>query len=137
MGIRLLVVSVLAISLLATPVLPTWIYLVQSYLSLFSHFDRTLAVVLEPGAGQEVLPDEVQQMLALMRAHHIGNYRLSPQLSEDTLIYQRTIEASWPVRMQLDSAYLFSRLAESVSDPDCAQIDQRRNVVLDYCGQRP
>jgi hypothetical protein len=51
-----------------------------------------------PGAGEGILPSQVEECLALLRAHDVTTYALVGALAEEPLFTQRLVEAAWPAR---------------------------------------
>lgn len=132
-GFNLVVIAVLLLSLLSRPVVSTWVSLGESIVHVASEAGTSLVTVLRPGAGLGVLPDKVLQVLDLMHSHHLRDYRLSSGMNSDSLIYQRTVEAAWPIRIARLSHNLFLLRTESDVNSGCTLVDQRKDVVLEHC----
>jgi len=129
----LLAASVLVIVLFNTPTIDTLAQLKLSNLSAGKHPRPFLTRIFSPNSGKEVLPIQVQQMLSLLQEHQIASYQLSNQLDSDPLLKQRIIESAWPIKMDSASPYLLSSLEETITNPACVVIDQRKDVALADC----
>jgi len=129
----LIAASVLVIALFNTTALDTLMELRQSNLSAVQNPKLPLTNIFSPNSGQEVLPDQVQEMLSLLHTHHIASYQISKPLEQDLRIYQRIIEAAWPIKYDGTSPYLFISLNDVIINPNCDVIDQRKDVALEYC----
>jgi len=84
----------------------------------------------------QYLPREVKDIKDLIATHQIPDFKLIGRLQEDPLIYQRTIEVNWPVKLENESNYLFYLADEEVMldmNKSCQKIDQRGEVILVFC----
>lgn len=97
------------------------------------HPKAALTNLFTANSGQDVLSGQVQSMLSLLQVNHLENYQLSNTLANDPLVYQRIIEAAWPIKMSLKSKYYFVLIGEINSYPTCTIIDQRKDVALAKC----
>lgn len=124
---------VLIIILFKTPTIEAWTNLIQANISTVQHLKLSPSNIFSPNSGQEVLPVQVQQMLSLLQTHQIGSYQLSNQLMQNPLIFQRTIESAWPIKMEGKSSHFLIAIEEIKNYASCVQIDQREDVALVYC----
>lgn len=124
---------VLILLLLTSPVLQTLTFLWTFNTEVVLRAQSPLSDLFTTGAGQQVLPEQVQQMLGLMDSHQISTYRLSQDLTGDPLTYQRIVESAWPRRLTPSSPYLFLLRSELEVDPTCVRIDQEKEIALVYC----
>jgi len=129
----LVAVSVLVIVFFNTPIINTVTELKRSNLIAVSHIKPSLDKIFRPNTGEEVLPVQVQQMLSLLRSHHISSYQVVGQFTTDGLIMQRIVESAWPIKMETTSSYFFIALTEINNYPACKLIDQKEDVALAYC----
>lgn len=125
--------SAMVIALFTTPTIDSLTALKHFNLNTISHPKQPLVNILSPNSGLEVLPIEVQEMLALLHTHNVVNYRISEQMGHDLLIYQRIREAAWPIPYDTSSSFLFLSPKDPIINPNCSVIDQREDVVLEYC----
>jgi len=125
--------SALVIVFFTTPTIESLTELRNSNLNTISHPKQPLVNILSPNSGQEVLPLEVQEMLALLQTHNITSYRISEQMEQNLLIDQRIREAAWPIQFDTSSSYLFVSPHDLIIIPNCVVMDQREDVVLEYC----
>lgn len=130
----LLVVSVFSLALFKTPTLETLQSLREKSLAFAWNPRVPLDVIFTPRAGEEVLPDEVQDILFILRELELSSYALSPKLEKDDLIYQRTLEGVFPREYDPNSPYIFAFARETEYDtPDCRLIESREEIELVYC----
>jgi len=130
---KVFAVIVLLMALFSSHSVDTWTDLIQSNLDTVQHLQLTLANILTPNSGREVLPGKVQQMLSLFGKYHITNYRLSNRLEQDESINQRIIESAWPKKKDSTSFYLICLIEEIKNNPTCDLIGKRKDVALVYC----
>jgi len=133
---------ILSISVLFSQKLYQNHQLIQNNLAFFYENKRkVLEEVLKMNSGLDVLPSqylprEVKDIKDLIANHQIPDFKLSGRLQEDPLIYQRTIEVNWPVKLESESNYLFYLADEEVMldmNKSCQKIDQRGEVILVFC----
>ncbi len=124
---------VLILFLFITPVFQTLVFLWDFNTNVVLRAQSPLSELFAAGAGREVLPERVQEMLKLMGSHRIGAYRLSEQLSGDALTYQRIVESAWPRRLKPTAPYLFLLRSELEVNQTCVRIAQEREIALEYC----
>lgn len=86
--------------------------------------------IRNPRSGESVLPVPVRDMIALIREHHLPNYRFSPNIGNDALLRQRLVEGAWPVRFAPDSPHLLLLASERTA---CALREARNEVLLADC----
>lgn len=77
--------------------------------------ERSKAMLLVPGTGQFVLPQEARAIVRLVREHGITRYDLSPELRRIDFVYQRIIESSWPSRCEAKAPHVFMTAAEAAA----------------------
>lgn len=116
--------------------------LIQNNLAFFYENKRkVLEEVLKRNSGLDVLPSqylprEVKDIKDVIATHQIPDFKLIGRLQEDPLIYQRTIEVNWPVKLESESNHLFYLADEEVMleiNESCQKIDQRGEVILVFC----
>ena len=132
-NLTLIIAPVLLIVLFRTPVLDTWIEIRKSNLDTFRSFKPSMSRLFTPNSGRDVLPKDVQQMLALLEENNLAEYRLSTMFEQDPLIHQRIVESAWPVKKDAMSPYLLSSVEEFKSMTSCVEVARKENVVLGYC----
>jgi len=88
-----------------------------------------------PHAGEHVLPSAVQEMLTLLRAHHLNDYQISERIriAENGLIHQRIIESAWPIRMNPKSDSKFIFISETDTTTNCMEIERKKEIALVFC----
>lgn len=133
---------ILSISVILSQRLSQNYQMIQSNLAFFNENKRKiLEEVLKMNSGLDVLPSqylpgEVKEIKHLITTHQVPDFKLLGHLQEDPLIYQRTIEVNWPVKLESDSKYLFYLTDEEVLldlNKNCQKIDQRGEVILVFC----
>lgn len=129
----LLAVSVLSVVLFKTPVLDTIQTLKENNVYFIWNPREPITNIFTARAGENVLPNNVQKILSLLRYYEIPSYALSDELAHDSLIFQRTIEASWPKKYDPASAYIFKLHEETELYTDCTLIEQVEEIDLVYC----
>jgi ABC-type transport system involved in multi-copper enzyme maturation permease subunit len=123
-------VPAMLVMLVSTTVLGTATALIRSTIVTGRHVDAQATTILTWESGREVLPLEVQQMMLMLRARNLDDYRVSEKLWMD--FEQRTIEGLWPARFDPASPNRF-RLNTDPDGTSCRFIRQRRNVILERC----
>jgi hypothetical protein len=85
-------------------------------------------------AGEDMLSDKVQAMLALLRKNRVETFRYSAGIAAnpDQSAVQRIAEAAYPIRLR-DNAKDLLALAHEPLDPGCTEIDRKLEVVLARC----
>jgi len=129
----LVLVSVIAYMFLSSVSLSAFAQVRKTITDAMEHPSQPLNNLLTPHTGLEVLPEPVQQMLALIEEHKITSYRLSPQMSADYHIVQRIVESAWPLRMSEQATSVFTAIDETGDFPACQVIDQAEEVSLVNC----
>lgn len=88
-----------------------------------------------PHAGEYVLPAAVQEMLALLRTHHLDSYQISAQMekAENGEIYQRIVESAWPRRISPKSNNKFIFISELNDASICVEKHRGKEVALVLC----
>lgn len=129
----LVLVSVIAYMFLSSVSLSAISQIRKTINEAMEHPGIPLTNLLTPHTGLEVLPEPVQQMLALIDENAITSYRLSPQMSEDYHIVQRIVESAWPIRMTDEASSVFTAIDEIADFNTCEWIDQTEEVTLVNC----
>ena len=88
-----------------------------------------------PYSGENVLPTPVQEMLSLLRTHHLKDYRVSEPIrdAENGLIYQRVVESAWPTRINPSSKNKFAFISESDVTTGCTEQERKKEIALVFC----
>jgi hypothetical protein len=88
-----------------------------------------------PHAGEHILPTAVQEMLILLRTHHIEDYRISEQIAiaENGLVHQRIVESGWPAKLDLRSHNKLLFISEWDASPRCMEIGREKEIILVFC----
>jgi hypothetical protein len=97
------------------------------------HPKTVLTNLFTPDSGQEVLPIPVQNMLEMLHKHMLENYKLSPEFSINAEIMQRMVEAAWPIKLEMDSPFIFINTDETDQYQDCVIIDDSEDLTLVDC----
>ena len=93
---------------------------------------RALKEFRKPGAGTEVLPEQVQLMLRLLKRSNVVSFRFSPAVGENPEIMQRLVEGAYPLRVMQTSRHLIHQATELVP-AGCSSIASEGGVSLAYC----
>ncbi|WP_342131726.1 hypothetical protein [Hydrogenophaga sp. OTU3427] len=101
---------------------------------LKDHEDIPLA--FQQGRGADALPVAVQEMAVVAQARAIKTFRLSNALTNDVLVYQRSIEYLYPVRISDNAGFMFAIQGEDVSNT-CRLIQSGIKVSLHDCTPQP
>lgn len=96
-------------------------------------FQSLHANLKTPHAGEHILPPATREILAFLRKHQLASYNVSEKIKNDELIYQRTIESAWPVRMSPESNYKFIFVSERDHVPSCTEVERQKEVALVFC----
>ena len=134
--LRYMVLTLLTLFIVVfnTTAIATLETVILTNLTTVQNLENQITEMVSPNSGlPEGLPSEDWQMISLMQANHLPNYRLSNQIFQEPLIRQRIIEAAWPIKMDNGSVYLFMENKETDNDSNCNIIDRREDVVLEYC----
>ena len=85
-------------------------------------------------AGETVLPQKVQTMLALLRNHQITEFRYSDAIARDPddSVPQRLAEGAYPILISTRARHWLLSASEAVS-PGCLVLAAREGVVLAHC----
>jgi hypothetical protein len=124
--------AVLGILLLQSPVISIWGQLLQSNLKAWNNPSVTLSTIYNSAPGGQVLPKQTRQVLAILQNQKIPDYQISARL-HDSLVQQRIIESTWPLKMEPTSHYYFVYLDEASQYPNCTVVDQKRTIALVQC----
>lgn len=108
-------------------------HMFASTLTTTSHPKQPLRLIIEPNSGKHVLPHQVLKMLDMIKENEISNYQLSNIIDKDTLLHQRIVESSWPVKLEEDSHFFFIYEEELKDFPNCTIVDQREGIFLVDC----
>lgn len=96
----------------------------------FEAFQRDIGT---PRAGeQQVIPDTVLAMLALLDRHGLNRYQMSDGISVNAWDFQQMVASAWPRTFEADAKARFVLDGETVL-PECAVVDRQREVSLVYC----
>jgi hypothetical protein len=86
-----------------------------------------------PRAGEErVLPNAVQEMLAIVRSHELQRYEISDGLAANPWITQQIVASAWPSKRQNDAAWRFVLNVEPALS-HCTVTERRTEVTLVHC----
>lgn len=98
------------------------------------HFGAFQAAIDTPGAGEYVLPDRVQEMVAILRGPGRGvkRYQLSDAIAANGWVLQQMVASAWPRKLERDAKARFI-LNEEPVPPGCSVMDRQREVSLVYC----
>jgi hypothetical protein len=99
---------------------------------MLGRFAAFQADIATPQSGEFVLPNRVQDMLAMLRAHGVKRYQLSPAIAADAWDLQQIVVSSWPRKLEPDANARFLLNHEPLT-PGCVLVDRRREVSLVYC----
>lgn len=100
----------------------------------FVRLPRNLAEAATPNGGERVLPPEVQEAIALLRAHAIERYRLSDRLAHwnHGADDQRLVEGAWPIRQIHDGPWYLA-FADETLPAQCSLVERRDEFLLARC----
>lgn len=129
----LIAVTALFIIYFNTPAIDTLIHLHQSNMRTSQNISSTLKLIFSPNTGQEVLPDQVQNMLSLLKTHQLVDYQISSALFSNQRTMQRITESAWPIKMTTSSSFHLITSDEMNKYSSCSVIDQKEDVALVYC----
>jgi hypothetical protein len=85
-----------------------------------------------PGAGAEVLPRSVREIVSMLEAHRIERYMISGGIATNEWVYQQVIASAWPRTLEHDAKARFFLTTEPVM-PGCTHVDSRTDVSLVHC----
>lgn len=92
---------------------------------------KLLLNFLKPQAGEmSALPQIAIDIKTLVHQYDISKFQLSNELKEQTMIYQRIIEFTYPAREQ-KSQFLFT--TRENNQLNCRKIDQLHEALLYEC----
>lgn len=129
----ILYILLLASILFLSPAPSAYSHMFSTTFNTFIHPKRSFRLIAEPNSGKHVLPGQVIVMLDLINENEIINYRLSPAIEQDHLIHQRIVEASWPIKFERDSSFIFIYENEFNDFPGCSIKSQREGIYLVNC----
>jgi hypothetical protein len=85
-----------------------------------------------PRAGEDrVLPNAVQEMLAIVRSQELQRYEISEGLAANPWVTQQLVASAWPSKRQNDAAWRFVLNDEPA--PGCTLTERRTEVTLVHC----
>jgi PA14 domain len=91
------------------------------------------ANVNTPRAGEDlVLPNAVQEMLAIVRHYELQRYEISEGLAANPWVTQQIVASAWPSKRQNDAAWRFVLNVEPALS-DCIVTERRTEVTLVHC----
>jgi hypothetical protein len=86
-----------------------------------------------PRAGEDrVLPNAVQEILAIVRRHELQRYEISDGLAANPWVTQQIVASAWPSKRQNDAAWRFVLNVEPALS-DCTLTERRTEVTLVHC----
>jgi hypothetical protein len=85
--------------------------------------------VQTPGAGEYVLPTEVQIMLKFVRTVKTDSFRFSREIRADWRIQQRLVEGAYPMRFA-DNARYYVYMEHEVLPEECQMMMHQRGFAL-------
>lgn len=85
-----------------------------------------------PLAGEETLPQQVQEMLSMVRSHNLQTFYFSNQIGADIWVYQQIIATAWPKRFEFSSKDWFFLVSETVPSR-CVVTEKKKEVALVHC----
>jgi len=85
-----------------------------------------------PHAGEEVLPDRVLAMVAMLDAAHVRQYQLSAAIAADAWVFQQMVATAWPRTLEPTAHDRFVLETDSVP-PRCRRVDHNKDVWLVAC----
>lgn len=130
--------AVVAVLILAVLIFPsgkdTFVFLHRLDFAVLSHAGEVqeLTDLRTPGAGEYVLPPEVQVMIGLLRFHRVDAFRFSPAIADKPVFAQRLTEGAYPRRVVPDAPYLVYFVGEQTPGT-CRTIGAQEGVALAYC----
>ncbi len=129
----LLAIFIGMVLLFQSPNLDTLFQLKNNYLKVANNPALAVNEIVRPGSGLQVLPEQVLQMLKLIKKYDLQDYKVSTAIRRNSLVYQRIIESAWPVRLALNSHYQFRLNTEAPAGEQCKVLGRQKDVSLDYC----
>jgi hypothetical protein len=98
------------------------------------HLAEFRALVETPGSGQEVLPWQVREMLAMLdgAGRGVRKYDISDGIASSEWTRQQLVASTWPRRMERGAKVRFQLTTEPLPD-GCHVIAGRKETLLAYC----
>ena len=78
------------------------------------------------------LPSEVIELRDILKKHQAVDFNLSKKLKQSTLLYQRSVEFSYPIRFNKSSKTTFFLISEDIPN-NCKLIETKKYLQLTYC----
>jgi len=78
------------------------------------------------------LPSEVIELRDILKKHQAVDFNLSKKLKQSTLLYQRSVEFSYPIRFNKSSKTTFFLINEDIPN-NCKLIETEKYLQLTYC----
>jgi len=78
------------------------------------------------------LPSEVIELRDILKKHQVVDFNLSKKLKQSTLLYQRSVEFSYPIRFNKSSKTTFFLISEDIPN-NCKLIETKKYLQLTYC----
>jgi hypothetical protein len=86
-----------------------------------------------PRAGEDrVLPVRVQEMLAMVRGHHLERYEISDGVAADLWSAEQIVASAWPSMREADAPWRFAINSEPLAK-GCTLTERRTEVYLVHC----
>jgi hypothetical protein len=60
-----------------------------------------------PRSGEDVLPNSVREIVAMLDEHRVDRYQLSQALANDTWVFQQIVASAWPRKLEGDAPVRF------------------------------
>ena len=78
------------------------------------------------------LPSEVIELRDILKKQQAADFNLSEKLRQSTLLYQRSVEFSYPIRINKSSKITFFLISEDIPNK-CNLIETGKYLKLTYC----
>ena len=78
------------------------------------------------------LPLEVIEIRDIIKKQKVNDFNLSADFIKDKYLYQRAIEFNYPIRIKMDSKFIFFLKNENISS-SCQLVENRNYVKLAQC----
>ena len=78
------------------------------------------------------LPSEVIELRDILKKHQAVDFNLSKKLKQSTLLYQRSVEFSYPIRFNKSSKTTFFLISEDIPN-NCQAIESGKYIKLVQC----
>jgi len=107
-------------------------HLNTSAMKVLGSFGAFQADINSPHSGEYVLPRRVQEMLAMLRAHAVEQYRVSDLIAGDAWGYQQIVASAWPSKLEKAAKAGFVLNQEPIT-AGCTLIEKQSEVSLVDC----